>query len=271
MTLVGQAADASVWMYDGSGSWTRIRGASAGIYAGGVGLIAQDGFTSEPWKYTGTPNQWEQIGAAGWSFAVSDHGVFRLASDRQSVWGWDGGTSWNQIGGPASNIYAGSASVAGGSLVATNPSTGELWAWTAEPNQWELIGPPGEAFGVGYNTVYSIAPPDRYVWAYDGSGTSWTRIGGPAANIYVGNYGLVATNPSTGNLYLYGGTPNYWEQIGGPGAEFAVDDQTVYGLTPNREAVYAYDGSGMSWTWIGAPGSGGPASYIIGYKLAYEG
>jgi hypothetical protein len=112
--------------------------------------------------------------------------LFGLAPNRESVWGYDGsGTSWTQIGGPASQIYAG-----GYGLVVTSPSTGDLWRYMGTPDEWEQIGGPGATFAVsnsavvgGYCAVYGLAPNRESVWVYDGSGTSWTQIGGPASEI----------------------------------------------------------------------------------------
>ena len=65
--------------------------------------------------------------------------MFGLSPNRQGVWGYDGsGTSWTQVGGAASAIYGG-----GYGLVATSPSTGDLFRYLGTPNNWEQIGGPG--------------------------------------------------------------------------------------------------------------------------------
>ena len=92
---------------------------------------------------------------------------------------YDGtGTSWTQIGGPAGEIYGG-----GYGLVATNPSTGDLWRYLGTPLEWELIGSPGADFVVTGDTVVGLSPDRSAVWQYDGTGTSWTQIGSPAGEI----------------------------------------------------------------------------------------
>ena len=73
----------------------------------------------------------------------------------------------HQIGGPAGEIYGG-----GYGLVATNPSTGDLWRYLGTPQEWELIGSPGATFVVTGNTVVGLSPDRSAVWQYDGTGTS---------------------------------------------------------------------------------------------------
>src|SRR3984957_1160021 len=181
--------------------------------------------------------------------------VCALSPGGEAVWQYDGtGTSWTQIGGPASEIFGG-----GYGLVATDPVTGDLWRYLGTPQEWELIGSPGATFVVTGDTVVGLSPGGQAVWQYDGSGASWTQIGGPAGAIWGGGYGLVAASPLTGDLWRYLGTPQEWEQIGGHGlgpglgAVIVVTDDTVIGLPSGGPVVLRYDGSGMSWTQIGSP------------------
>jgi hypothetical protein len=107
-----------------------------------------------------------------------------LTPKRDAVWAYSGsGTSWTQIGGAASQIYAGS-STGDTYLVATSPSTGDLLLYSGTPMQWKQIGGPGAAFAViPDSAVVGLTPNRDGVFVYDGSGTSWTQIGGPASQI----------------------------------------------------------------------------------------
>jgi hypothetical protein len=184
------------------------------------------------------------------------YGAVALSPDHSGVWQWLGsGTdpmAWQQIGGPAGNLYA-----SNGVILATNPGNGDLYAYEGSPNHWHKIGGPGRTF--------ALQPADAFsVWIYglspDGSGvyiytpsqgvTAWERIGGAANWIYAGGAGLFATNPQTGNIYSWNGSPDDWSYIGEPGRHFVVNNVGLYGLTPSGDAIYQWVG-GARWTQVG--------------------
>jgi hypothetical protein len=162
--------------------------------------------------------------------------------------------TWKQIGGPAGSIYAGSFG-----LVATDPTTGNLFHYVGTAGKWYQIGGPGNEFAMDTSShLYGLAPNLTAVYQYTGNGTtnSWTKIGGPAGTITAGSFGLVATDPATGNLYHYLGTPGKWAQIGGPGFTFVMDGNShLYGKSGGVSDVYQYTGNGStnSWTKISGP------------------
>jgi hypothetical protein len=84
-----------------------------------------------------------------------------------------------QIGGPAAEIYGGEWG-----LVATDPTSGNLWHYREGTNDWEEIGGPGAQFAVTRNTVYGLTPDKQGVFRYDGTPFSWRGVGGPADSIY---------------------------------------------------------------------------------------
>ena len=131
--LYGLSPDSSgVWKYTGTGEvWIQIGGPAGAIYAGwpGVLLYATNPQTGDLWRWDGTPMSWTKVGgpkkmfALGAIFNAAD--LYGLSPDSSGVWQYTGtGEVWHQIGGPASAIYAN-----GGLMVATNPQTGDIWAY----------------------------------------------------------------------------------------------------------------------------------------------
>ncbi|MFC0596824.1 hypothetical protein [Streptomyces palmae] len=169
--------------FDGSEpSWSRIRGPARQAWGGSWGLVAQDSQTFDAYRYTGNPGDWDLIAPDSYEFAVGADTVYRLATDKNTVYQYDGfGNTWTPIGGAASSIAAG-----GWGLVATAPPEAnfDLYAYTGNPGAWRLIGGPRNAFlEITDETVYGLAFDNSAVYRYDGKGTSWTRIGGPAYQI----------------------------------------------------------------------------------------
>lgn len=217
---------------------------AGGDQAGGIRWVRVGGpgkaFTAGP-DDTGQPNI---IG-----LSPDGSGVHRLAYEATP----QGLTArWKQIGGPAGGIYAGEAGV-----FASNPVTGDLYAYDGTPMSWTRIGGPGKTFAVGKG-LYGLTPDGSGVWQYGGMPMQWQQVGGPAGAIYVGadpfltgDDTLVATNPDTGDLYLYDGTPMVWTHIGGPGKTFALDGSSIYGLSPNGASIWQYSGTPTHWLQIG--------------------
>jgi len=207
----------------------------------------------------------------------TDQTVFAIGPTDNYVAEWMGlSQGWTVIGGPASEIYAGSAGV-----FATNPSTGDIYKYNGTPGSWTEIGGPGAQFAEGGGHLYGLAPDDSYVAEWNGPAQGgWTIIGGPAADIYAGPYGLVDTEPagSSGDIRRYNGTPNSWTDIGGPEGfaslnDIAVGSGAVYRINPaNSAGVTVVDEwtGGTTWTPILTVGSSQhPGSLIAGYDGVY--
>ena len=202
--------------------------------------------------------------------------VFALGPTENYVAEWMGlSQGWIVIGGPASEIFAGSAGV-----FATIPSTGDIFEYDGTPGDWTEIGGPGSQFAEGGGHLYGLAPDSSYVAEWNGPGQGWTIIGGPAADIYAGPDGLVDTEPygSSGDIRRYNGTPNSWTDIGGPEGfatlnDIAVGPGAVYRINPaNAAGVTVVDEwtGGTTWNPILTVGSGQhPGSLIAGYDGVY--
>ncbi|MCS7475388.1 hypothetical protein ACFFQW_15670 [Umezawaea endophytica] len=54
--------------------------------------------------YLGSPNNWAQVGGAGYEWAVTDGAIYGLTPNRQEVYRWVSGTTWTAVGGPADQI-----------------------------------------------------------------------------------------------------------------------------------------------------------------------
>jgi hypothetical protein len=165
----------------------------------------------------------------------SEQTVFALAPDRGYVAEWNGpGAGWTIIGGPASEVYAGSAGV-----FATNPSTGDISEYNGTPGSWTEIGGPGAEFVEGGGHLYGLGPNNAYVAEWNGTaGGGWTIIGGPAYQIAAGPAGLVEINPDITETLVYDGTPGDWTQIGGASLG-------IY----SANAIYSVEPAGLQqWT-----------------------
>jgi hypothetical protein len=237
-------------------TWKQIGGPASNIYAGSFGVVMTNPSTGDLYHYLGTPGKWALIGGPGRMFAMDTSGhLYGLTPNDSAVFQYVGNgrtDQWNQIGGPASNIYAGSFG-----LVATSPTTGNLYHYLGTPGSWAQVGGPGRTFAMdGSGHLYGLTPNDSAVFRYVGNGATqqWVQIGGPASNIYAGSFGLVATSPTGGNLLHYRGTPGSWAPIGGPGHTIAVGTK-LFSLSTNLKVIYEYTGNGINsaWSRIGGP------------------
>ena len=196
--------------------------------------------------------------------------VYALAPDDSYVAEWMGLSSgWTIIGGPAKQVYAGSAGVF------ELDASGDIWMYNGTPYSWTEIGGPGAEFAEGAGHLYGLGPNDGYVAEWNGTPNSWTIVGGAAKNIYAGPDGLVATAPdgSTGDVWKYDGTPNDWTDIGGPGYDFAVGDGAVYRIgVPNAAHITTVSvwTAGTTWTPIFTSGVNDTLSGLLaGYAGVY--
>lgn len=178
----------------------------------------------------------------------TDQTVFAIGPTGNYVAEWMGlSQGWTVIGGPASEIYAGSAGV-----FATNPSTGDIFEYNGTPGSWTEIGGPGAQFAEGGGHLYGLGPNDAYVAEWNGTPNSWTVIGGAAQEIYAGTDGLIATAPSsnsTGDTWHYNGTPGSWTDIGAHGWDFAVGNGAIYRADDDLTTISEWTG-GTTWTPI---------------------
>ncbi|MFF9481294.1 hypothetical protein [Streptomyces sp. NPDC014733] len=88
-------------------SWSRAGGAATRLYAGRQGLYASNPQDGILWQYSGTPDQWYPVSAAGADFALRGTALYRLAADRSGIWRRDPATQdWQQISGPARTLTA---------------------------------------------------------------------------------------------------------------------------------------------------------------------
>lgn len=207
--------------------------------------------------------------------------VYALAPDDSYVAEWMGlSAGWTIIGGPAKQVYAGSAGVF------ELDASGNIWMYDGTPYSWtEIGGPPASAalgdstlgdLAVGSGAVYRIDPTtaagDTVIAEWTG-GTTWSPLltlgsGNYPSNLIAGYDGVYYEDitSTTDGFFKYNGTPNSWSQIAerdyyGDGLTPEVESSTnLYGATldplnggPASTDVEVYSGSGSSWTVIGGP------------------
>jgi Glycosyl hydrolases family 43 len=214
------AAKDAVLQRTGS-TWTPIGGAATRLIGAGFGLFAVQPNGSLA-RYTGTPNSWTVVSGAASGFAVNANALYRR--NAAGVWKWDGsGSSWTQIGGPMTELYAGAYDVYG-----TSPSNGDIYRYTGTPNQWTRVGNGGGSWAVNVNGLYGRNSTGVYQWS--GLRTYWVRIGGPAGALYAGGNNLYATVPLVGDLNVYGNATATWSKAAGSASSFAACDDALYAL-----------------------------------------
>jgi hypothetical protein len=186
----------------------------------------------------------------------TDQTVFAIGPTDNYVAEWMGlSEGWTIIGGPASEIFAGSAGV-----FATDPTTGNIYEYNGTPGSWTEIGGPGAQFAEGDGHLYGLGPDYSYVAEWNGPGLGWSMIGGPASSIYAGPDGLAEAGPWNSNMDIwhYNGTPDDWTDIGGPQAALTLNDVAVgangvYRVDPvNAGGITVLDEwtGGTTWTPI---------------------
>jgi hypothetical protein len=122
----------ALWRYTGLFGavvpWTKVSGPTTQVFARGLGVYATnpDGTIR---FFHGQPDVWTQVGGPGKAFTVDTEGrLYGLSSNGDGVWRYEGcatdPTHWTKIGGAAGLVCAGHREV-----LATNPSTRELWAY----------------------------------------------------------------------------------------------------------------------------------------------
>jgi hypothetical protein len=201
-------------------TWNKI-GEYVDIYGGAGGLLGIESQSGDVYLYSQGTKSWTKIGGPGKMFTVGTHMgefkpayVYGLSPDSKSVWQWTGiGTTWNQIGGPASAIYAG-----GDKLYATNPDSGDIYQYDQATKKWTKIGGPGKIFAVDsyYGDICGLSVDGSAIFHYKGQPMQWEKIGDAASNIWMGwgympmpqNKGgpsrfVLAQEPQTKALLLY--------------------------------------------------------------------
>jgi hypothetical protein len=186
-----------------------------------------------------------------------DSTVFALGPSDNYVAEWMGlSQGWIVIGGPASNLYVGSAGV-----FAIDPTSGDIEQYNGTPGSWTVIGGPGESFAEGNGHLYGLGPNGAYVAEWMGLSQGWTVIGGPTDAIYAGTAGLVETKTytvTTGTLTTYdqtisryNGTPGSWSYIGwsGNGSQQLAVGYTIYKIDGGGRSVSEWAG-GTTWGTI---------------------
>jgi hypothetical protein len=192
--------------------------------------------------------------------------LYVLAANGQSVKTLNhDSTSWQTIGGPASQIFECSYK-----LCATFPSTGDVYQYSTPSDgsigTWSIIGGPGRKFfGKGWWTL-AQTPDSQAVfrYAYSGGAWSWSFIAGPVADLAGGRFAQLLID-NLGNVSVLNTDTGVITPIGGPGAQFVEaggpNVPKVYALSPDRSAVFmnvrgstgTWDPN--AWQWIGIGGA----------------
>ncbi|GAA2207358.1 hypothetical protein GCM10009850_028160 [Nonomuraea monospora] len=184
----------AVRVWDGHGtSWTQIGGPAARLYGGEPGLFATDPDDGRIFRYLGRPGDWEFVGTAGASFALTSGDLYGLNPERTAVNRWVPDQRpapvlpWVHAAGPAGTLYGGAAG-----LYSTDPSGRRLRVLSPDPASpgtgqgWQDIGAAGAEVGVGRREVYVLTADRSEIVQWSRDTAAWRRIGGPALSLAVG-------------------------------------------------------------------------------------
>ncbi|KAH8883409.1 hypothetical protein GQ53DRAFT_883108 [Thozetella sp. PMI_491] len=237
-----------VFRWDGS-SWQKLGGAANAVFGGGFALVATNPDNTQAFRWTVTDG-WAQIGGGGSSFAITNNAIYALTSNRDAVFKWsNNGQNWQQIGGPAGNLYAG-----GDNLFATDPANTGIYHYLHD-DVWEKVGAGGADFAVdGNGVLYGLNPPMDKVFQWSGVGQDWSQIGGAASRLFAGGIGMFAVNPDNTAIWKHNSGSD-WQQVGGGGSHFTVTDEGLYGVGLGDLGIYRWTGSGQDWQNLGGGGT----------------
>ena len=209
------------------------------------------------------------VGSELYSGAGSSLPVSQNENHGGSVFRYEGGRKWTNVGKVADVRSVSGLAVFNGKLYAGTGTTG---AWRDKPRtrgmyrfdgdgKWTDCGCPGTRIvhlSVHNGNLYGMSYDDGGFFRYEG-GTKWTQLG-PLPDttqvystaVYQGT--LMAGTWPTGSVFRFLG-PNKWEHAGRLGEEKEVMGMSVYngqlyaGTLPYAD-VYRYDG-GDKWTTTG--------------------
>ncbi|MEU6786853.1 hypothetical protein ABZ912_47320 [Nonomuraea angiospora] len=189
--LAADRRSVDVWNGHGT-SWTSVGGPAARLYGGEPGLFATNPEDGWIFRYSGRPFDWQRIGTAGASFALTDRHLYGLTPERAMVNRWlseepsPPWPPWIYTAGPAAELYGGPAG-----LFSADPSRVRLRvladASTAVVSQsWQDIGPTGAEVAVGREAVYVLTEDRSRILRWSAGSGTWEYIGGPAQTLAAG-------------------------------------------------------------------------------------
>lgn len=205
-----------IYQYSGKKQKWNAIGGPANKMIGGKQLCATNPNTGNIYMYDAEKDSWSLIGGPGSDWVWAGGKLYGLSPNKNGIYQYLGnGQNWKRVGEAASKI------IGGDYLLATDPTTGDIYQFDDVENVWLKIGGPGSDWVWAGGMLYGLSPQKNAIYQYTGREGEWNWVGGPASNIYGGNF-LCATNPNTGNIWRYHERSSSWELTGGPGFDFEI-------------------------------------------------
>lgn len=187
-----------------------------------------------------------QVGGPGVQFAGTGDGqLFGLVPNRSSVWRMDSPDEWTQIGGAATEIFAGKRDL-------YRRTESQLYRYQGGED-WEPVGGEinaGDQFVMDLkgNELYRLPASQREVQRL--AGGRWDKIGGPASRLFPAPGGVFAEHPDNKGMYRWSPSENDWLKVSG------ATDQVVEGsdgVIFRRDAEGVFMKRDQQWEKIGGP------------------
>lgn len=227
-----------VWKYSGTpDEWDPVGPAADRLYGGGGQLYARHKGTVS--RYVHSTGKWQVMVRGLKSGDILDvdqreGDLYRLPADKQRVERLVKG-KWNEIGGPASTIYA----IHNG-LLAESPDGSAVWRWNPGSNKWQELGPGGIAF---------VQSADGTIFRHDRNGvfemrgSEWSKLAGPVTRVIAGKNGrrsLFAIDAKSKALMQYDSSSKSWETLGRPSRRMYTIDDRIFAVDDKSRDLVEY-------------------------------
>lgn len=208
-----------VLWYSPSGTWTSVDNNKDTVQiAGSGGNLYQRHTDGSTYKYTGTGQNWQYIGAPSSNVLEVIAAADQVYVRRKDGWiaRWSGsGTSWTTVAQPSAQLsqqIAVTDSKTLWSLLTNGDLVRSLWPYTSDG--WQVVdqNAANKQIAVGGEEFYKLQSDGTVVWL-NMDEYFWNIIeDAGSVGIYANGLYLYSRH-GDGSIWRYTGTPNVWEQL----------------------------------------------------------
>jgi N-acetylneuraminic acid mutarotase len=266
----------------GCATWTDAQG-NLWLF-GGEGIIPNDNWYSDLWKYNPTTNQWTWVKGPNVPNVGATYGTMGVPNPannpgcREFCMSWTdaAGNFWLYGGDGVGATYAPPPMNKLGDLWKYNPTTNQ-WTWMAGPNTVNAPGvygtqnvpspanyPGGRYWGAtwvdangvfwlfggrGYGASPGIWGRLNDLWKFDPVSNQWTWVSGSQTLDLPGVYGTLSV-PAAGNAPGSRDSPQFWNSPSGKLVLFGGSGYPSTATVGPLNDMWEFNVSTGMWTWI---------------------